>query len=119
MELRRGNSAELVIGPIQDPDGTTIETLASAEAIRFVVAICRRADDDDIVIDKSLDDGVIADDPNTGYVTIAVTAAESEDLDLSTGKYYMALKITWPDGNTQEVELNDEILTIKKNIIAP
>lgn len=50
---------------------------------------------------------------------LLLSAAESEDLDLSTGKYYMALKITWPDGNTQEVELNDEILTIKKNIIAP
>ena len=114
MDLKRGNTARLQFGPVLDYLGATIQDLASAETIQFVVATGKRADIGKIKISKTEADMTL-DSPLTGYGIIPLTAAETEILEKPS--YYKALKIAWADGNIQEIELDDDFIKIIQNTI--
>lgn len=69
-------------------DGESVANLAAAIAVRFVAL----NEAGGIALDKDLASGITVDDPDTGYLTVALTSA---DTDLVPGQYNVAVQVTW------------------------
>ena len=96
--VKRGNTKALEV-LCKDENGNIITTLASVEEIRFHVK--EKKDSVTTKIAKSLDNGIVADTPSTGYVTITLLPT---DTTLVPKNYPMGLQIKWDKDNIYEAD---------------
>lgn len=101
MVLKTGNYTELTIGPLCDETGATINYLASAENVIFVLKknATDTNEDADVYVDPT--SGMTVNSPSIGYIKVVLN---SDDMVITPGKYFIAVQVNV--SNTQKIEVD-------------
>ena len=101
MKIKEGNDCLLRI-LVKDSAGVTITNLATAAEILFQM---KRLPSDAPLIEKKETLGeILVDDPTTGWLKIAILAADTQD---NKGMYLSGCEVQWV-GNNQEMDLYED-----------
>lgn len=119
MKIRAGNTVSLEVA-CNDQDGTLLTTLATTTEV--VMQLKTNKDDTTPALELTKTGAAITiDDPSEGYITVAITSANTQDLE---GQYYIAAELRWSDA-TEEMKLVDaqgvefETIIIEPDIVQP
>lgn len=97
--VKKGNTSVQEI-EVRDKDNQLVANLADATDIKFQVK--EKPEDLTPMIEKTKDEGIAVDTPNTGWLRITLLPS---DTDIEGQVYFMALEIIWSPDEKYETRL--------------
>jgi len=103
LEIKKGNKITLEI-LVKDEVGNTIINLSTANDILYMIKVSKTDLNADALVSKNLVDGVTANSPSTGYITVVLDPSDTESLDAATR--FHALQIEYSATDIKEINLS-------------